>query len=600
MLTSVSLPTTLEELTIDGQTQLASVSITSVKDIKTLKIVNAPKFDSFAFIRDRFVESVNDLSSVDMEVNWTSCTTKVLNYLLSLPTCRLRGTIKMASGQNINFAMKQKLVEKFDNVDDKDNDLYIEYNKIALTSITVSGPRGLELLVDADYNPITDDYGNIYKSTYQMVLSTAISSANDVTRIEWSIEDDGTYAEIDTKTGLITITKFPEVGEKISTLVTATAYTLAHPEGIQSSPAARFRLYYRDAEVGDYIYYDGTFGPVDEFDGSKTVVGRCFYVAPRLANGEVNPSLANPNSKWNRLMVSLDDIYINGTNTMPWGIFPIYGESSMNKSLYYIDSDGSAKNLTISGGTIYDVPNVRNFDAKKFGNIWDNTEYTDSSLAGQENDGFAVIPDTYREGYGFGQGVEIGEDLLPFCTEEGYKNGDIVNVSYTDTLYTIKHRNFIIDHVVKNGNINGLEVPLEVPTSGEYTEIADLGRIFKNITAWASGNGESNPSKWIQLMFPFASACYAYEPEVLRSEKLNPKFKAHRWACPAHGLLVRCMWQEKHGNMKQTNVYTPTTSNYHGMPENSNTRFANFINPSGPQSITYKSEPYRVRPITAF
>ena len=40
-------------------------------------------------------------------------------------------------------------------------------------------------------------------------------------------------------------------------------------------------LYPRRAHLGDYVFYDGTYGPTT---AGKTVVGICFYINPADAN----------------------------------------------------------------------------------------------------------------------------------------------------------------------------------------------------------------------------------------------------------------------------------------------------------------------------
>ena len=62
-----------------------------------------------------------------------------------------------------------------------------------------------------------------------------------------------------------------------------------------------------------------------------------------------------------------------------------------------------------------------------------------------------------------------------------------------------------------------------------------------------------NFSKWSQLLYPAASACYAYEPaNLMDGEVLADKFKAHNWALPADGILARMFWYTYDGKGSDT------------------------------------------------
>ena len=511
MLTSVTLPATLTELTIDGQTQLASVSITSVKDIKTLKIVNAPKFDSFAFIRDRFVESTNRLSSVDMEVNWTSCTTSVLNYLLSLPTCRLRGTIKMASGQNINFVMKQKLVAKFGNVDDKDNGLYIVYSVVNLEGCAILGPEGLEIMMDEDFEPTPDIDGNPYAKTYQFTLANPLPSnnANDIIGVEWSVEDDGTYAKINPTTGLLEIIRFPEKGEKLITGINAKVYTKKTPSGFDAERLS-FRLYYRQAEVGDYVYNDGTFSAKQ--NPNKTVIGRCYYVE-ELEDGYVD----------RRMVQCVDPTFMR--------FFPSTSEVASGKvedKIYYGEYSilSTYDTSRISSYTGYVHP-----DTLKSNGEWLVKTQTDALSNGvistdnptglyTINEADATADQTTANDVDYNRKIKV---------LSGNNVGDRIPVGRYQMLRIILKRNRILN-APEFADVPNLRVP---SASSDYSEWEDVHNLLNNVN-----------SMYRELYFEGFSKAYAYEP----SGKIANRFKAHNWYIGGTGEHIRIL----HENEKPT------------------------------------------------
>ena len=62
-----------------------------------------------------------------------------------------------------------------------------------------------------------------------------------------------------------------------------------------------------------------------------------------------------------------------------------------------------------------------------------------------------------------------------------------------------------------------------------------------------------NFNKWSQLLYPAASACYAYEPTNLKDgEVLADRFKAHNWALPTSGILARLFWLTYDGKGNST------------------------------------------------
>ena len=76
-----------------------------------------------------------------------------------------------------------------------------------------------------------------------------------------------------------------------------------------------------------------------------------------------------------------------------------------------------------------------------------------------------------------------------------------------------------------------------------------LGSLITAVREWAKSTDEGAPgetvnsSKWSQLLYPAASACYAYEPtNLMDGEVLADKFKAHNWALPTDGILARMFW----------------------------------------------------------
>ena len=138
----------------------------------------------------------------------------------------------------------------------------------------------------------------------------------------------------------------------------------------------------------------------------------------------------------------------------------------------------------------------------------------------------------------------------------GYKEGDIVNSGYAKTLKVIAHRNALLSNNIigADGEVvyDGGKFPLP-SANGSTTEMKALGTLIDQLRNWAAnkdGLNDPYPDKWQQLAYPFASACYAYEPtpQLLDGAVLADKFKAHNWFAPTEGLLARICWYAKYAD----------------------------------------------------
>jgi hypothetical protein len=239
-------------------------------------------------------------------------------------------------------------------------------------------------------------------------------------------------------------------------------------------------------------------------------------------------------------------------------------------SLFYLDDNDVRQNLSIDGVAIADIQTITNITSggltkQNEAGEWvgtsyiDDASYRDLTDEGYENDGFRMYAQNTAVGDGFGADTtgRALDDTLAKLAGSGYAKGDIVNSSYANTLKVIQHRNSIISHVQNNPvtGINSLCPPLDYPTAASgRTELQHLGILITAVREWAKGTGNGAPgetvnyNKWSQLLFPAASACYAYEPtNLMEGEVLNPKFKAHNWALPTNGILARLFWHTYDG-----------------------------------------------------
>ena len=344
--------------------------------------------------------------------------------------------------------------------------------------------------------------------------------------IRWSL-DTNVYAKIVNTSKDYCVINVSQLGDEdtLAPHTTLRCY-LTKTNGEVLEASWDIGLYPRRAHLGDYVFYDGTYGPTT---AGKTVVGICFYINPADANDRRMVALSNLENSgivWG--------LYPQNTGqTEEWNeqyaIYPIELQDDVNYSVYDI---GSIANITQTGlqPTEYDdqgntSPNYIRYDNYVDENTIDGFVNSDVKTAAV-GDGIAA-PGTTNTGK-----EELAADLA--ILSGAYKKGDEVPVGLAKTLKIIQHRNKILED-------SGVNLPIPEATD-LYTEQAMLTQYINNIIA----NNE-NLSKYQQFYYPAASKCYAYQPTVKAGEELADKFKYHNWYLPSVGELMRMYWHARQG-----------------------------------------------------
>ena len=258
-------------------------------------------------------------------------------------------------------------------------------------------------------------------------------------------------------------------------------------------------LYYREAEVGDFVYADGSWS--DKYNLMKTIVGVCFYV-----NGN------------DRMMVGLKNIANDSLQC--WGLTSdrFNGLSvSGGYAAFDIpssDNDGMP-NISASGisGTIGSVSNGVN-------------NYVD------ENGNFRTFASGAIANLGLKEVTNVALGLISrtdFLVESDVVEGSSIPIGRYRTLFIIKHRNRILSDA-------NFDYP--IPSNENDDELNELNSLIAQLVA-----SNNNQAKYSAFYYPMASKCYAYSPldhiELKPGEVLSDKFKRHKWFMPAAGELAR-------------------------------------------------------------
>ena len=242
-------------------------------------------------------------------------------------------------------------------------------------------------------------------------------------------------------------------------------------------------FYFRDAEVGDYVYHDGSYSPVPI--RNRHLIGICIFV--------------NSHNPKERLLLGTEDL----SNGAPWGL--------------------STFNITLEDDPGYSVLDTPLPNISSAGVTLAINEST--MLDPLSPDGFKVYPITSPYGnYGF---VSLIDDIS--YGEQQYKAGQSIPRGLYNTLILLNHR----DKILKDSDIN-LGVPRATQTE---TEMQSLNRLLDEIVMKNSGQTD-----YQQYYYPPVSFCHAYEPTVEEDMQLAEKFKSGNWFLPGLGDLARACW----------------------------------------------------------
>lgn len=565
-LNRVNFPESKNLTTVELGTGMTAVSLQNVPGLQTLTFQgygnleqvsvgnNTGSFDSYAMIVGCY-NAKAPISKLTLEnIGWNNLEAQVLRWICGIDTLSLTGEITVKEDNTlmpeVNFELKNTLIDRFGNVDEKDSPdyrgLWIGYTKRDFSTATING-----------------NFYNDGSSSFKMSIVPATSYGNTQTKIVWETTQPkyGGIVSID-QHGELSVAKLSPVEDKIT--VSAVIHRYGHSDNLIVTKD--IEIWDRPARLGDYVFADGTYS--DQEDNKKTVVGICVYVPPRDSEtGDIFGNLFNPADTQQRLMVSMEDITQasdDGVNSSSWQWGP-YSSSNDAYSLFYTDTDGTKKNFNgvdqgFTNGYFYDIQSIANITSPGLaadptssspGSIWyigDDNLRDISSTEGAQNGGFRCFPTNVGAGDGFAYNEDAASLNARTLTAElaalagsRYKEGDIVNSGYAKTLKIIRHRNAILKYGLKEV---GIGPDLAIPAAtGDKSELNVLANSISALRKMMQDKGETNYNKWGQIYTPAISAAYAYQPErLLEGEVLNDKFKAHNWFLPPSGIEARMYW----------------------------------------------------------
>ena len=550
----VKLPSTITKLRLDGQRGLTEFSMESYVNLQEVYLnqETCPNISAIDLIGN-LKNSKNLTSLTILGVDWTDVSADTLSWLLD-KRAKLTGKITLSESVKVDATLKMRMVGMWGNIDNEDNSLYVTYVKTEIKSASLKGNR---------YMPT--------EGNYTLKLSTMPVAGNNIVYVSWKMTDNN-FATIDPKTGVISVTEegSKENGDKATVTVTL---QLSDGKTIEASTDVYFYAY--QAQVGDYVFADGTYGP-DSTTTDSTPVGVIFYIEPK--------------ERKMAMCVALKDV-----GNVPWGL---YNSSDANNGLNGIKLAGN------SSYNVYDVPLIDNYTTGI--GVNDGTMRDEKNTA---NDGFKDYGTSLNtiSDIGFTEITQamynrsVGNTILgEYFDKVGLKVGDKVARGQLYTLEILAHR----DYILQDGNV-ALPVPKR---TSEQTLAQNLGSC---IQAVVSAHG--NAWKYQQYYYPAASYCNAYVPSLDREgETLAEQFSEGHWFLPSAGEDSRLSWYHMKGYTVGAphNIFAQAFNDlrwqkfggnwYWSASECSENHAWNINLGSGQVSYLGKYLSYPVRPVAAF
>ena len=488
MLTKLVLPDTITELRLKGYTNLSSdgMTIGSYAHIKHLEFEDCPNLDSYAICKACF-DANSPLEEATVKgVNWSVDNMKFLMWLADKGV-KLHGKITCTA--NVTMDQKRKMLKAWGKIDNEGNSLYISYEKVAIQRVSIVGKR---------------NFGA--KGDYSLTLRTFPTTGNDFVSAKWSISQNS-FATIEEDTGVIHVSK---VGSKENDDKATVYLELELSDGNTLSAENEVYFYAYQAQLGDYVFADGTYGSDLSFSDA-TPIAVIFYIEPKKREWAIAVALRDYESRvWGLYNNSTDAN--NGMNGIKLGSNSIYDVYNLPLLQEYTND------VDVSDSTMRDESNTANDGFK---------EYT--VLNSISDIGFEEITQSMWD-------TSVGHTTLSEYFERvGLNVNDMIARGQLNTLKIIAHR----DYILQDTNVH-LDIPKATP---EKTLAQSLTECIKKVQA-----EHGNAQKYQQYYYPAASYCNAYVPELDKDTKtLAEPFTEGHWFLMSSGEMARCSWYAMKG-----------------------------------------------------
>lgn len=487
MLTKLVLPDTITELHLKGYTNLSSdeLSVGSYANIKYLDFEDCPNLDSYVICKACY-DANSPLEEATIKgVNWTIDNMDVLMWLAD-KGAKLQG--KIVCTASVTIDQKRKMLNAWGKIDNEGNSLYVSYEKVAIKSVSIVGKKNFDV-----------------KGDFSLSLKTYPTAGNDFTSARWSISENN-FATIDKDKGIIHVNK---VGSKENDDKATVYLEVELSDGSTVSAESEIYFYPYQAQLGDYVFSDGTYGN-DQSLHDCTPIGVIFYIEPKERKWAIAVALKDYGMKvWGLFNSTEAGDGMNGIQLGSNSTYNVYNLPLLQEYTTIV---------TVSDSTIRDENNTANDGFKEY-----------SDLNSISDIGFEKITQSMCD-------INVGHTTLgEYFKRVGLNKGDMIARGQLNTLKIIAHR----DYILQDSNVN---LPIPKATSGK-TLAQSLAECIKSVQT-AHGNAD----KYQQYYYPAASYCNAYVPTLdNNAQTLAEPFSEGHWFLMSTGEMARCSWYAMKG-----------------------------------------------------
>ena len=507
LLTTLRFPSSFRSIEIDGQQSISTLEVEGTASLVTLSVLGNTSLNNT--VRDILADGISSggvgaMTTLRLRnVNWV-INTDFLRWLLTVEHVDLTGTITVTGSVGLDLAMQ--VISKFPD----DGDLAISYsNTVPITSAQVV------LNVWGVSSRYIDKAGR-----YPMTIKVGPDAGNDIRSVEWDVKlgevnEDleitspaSGLATID-EAGVLDVARLNDAGDTVGITVVARVVTATRT--IVTTFVTH--LYYREAEVGDYVFADGTWDDTD--DGTKTVVGWCFMsedvvVAGRTVRDRRMLAASSGQAYGKYLTDMTDTANMSPIDKVPWG--------PVNNADYGVPN--------------YDYPDI--YDTPL-------TNYSDTSF-GFNASGGQSTKITVENYYTLTSGIISlnGTKLVvnnSISEQTGLPVGALTTQAQIDNLVIIRLRNAVITDAAFDERRESYARTWPPAATEDATEAVELSAL---IAEFCDTNYYG--ARYQQLLFPAASYAHAYEPAA--AEGIADGFKAHNWYLPSSAELGRMLFHQ--------------------------------------------------------
>lgn len=487
MLTKLVLPATITELRLKGYSNLSSdgMTIGSYAHIKHLEFEDCPNLDSYAICKACFDANSPFEEATVKGVNWSVDNMKFLMWLAD-KGAKLQG--KIVCTASVTIDQKRKMLNAWGKIDNEGNSLYISYEKVAIKSVSIVGKR---------------NFGA--KGDYSLTLKTFPSTGNDFISARWSISENS-FATIEEDTGVIHVSK---VGSKENDDKATVYLEVELSDGNTLSAESEIYFYAYQAQLGDYVFADGTYGSDLSFSDA-TPIAVIFYIEPKERKWAIAVALSDDGSRrvWGLYNSTDANNGMNGIKLKNNASYNVYNLPLLQEYM---------SGLAVSDSSMRDESNTANDGFK---------EYT--VLNTVSDIGFEKITQSMYD-------MNVGHKPLgEYFYRVGLKVNDMIARGQLNTLKIIAHR----DYILQDPNVN-LPIP---KATADKTLAQSLSECINYVQSL------HKEQKYQQYYYPAASYCNAYIPTLDNdTQTLAEPFTEGHWFLMSSGEMARCSWYAMKG-----------------------------------------------------